>query len=109
MKNDGDTTLGFSCEPSFHIYDESNKIVEIPLANIMPPCAAEFPFGPNSELTLIWNQIDEEGQVKSGNYTVVTKSYHPWYTSYLISLTYDDEFVERATQTTSFEIVDENF
>lgn len=104
MKNDGDTTLIFSCEPGFHIYDELNEIVNIPLANIMPPCAAEFPFGPNSELSLIWSQIDEEGKVKSGNYTVVTKSYFPWHNSYLTSLTYDDEYVKRATQTTNFRL-----
>jgi len=107
MKNNGDTTLIFNCQPAFFIFDELENHVELPLGTYMPPCDAIFPFGPNSETTLIWRQMDNDVQVKPGNYTVKTKSYHPWYNSYLTSLTYDDEYVERAFQTTSFQIVND--
>lgn len=108
MKNNGETTLIFSCHAIFHILDASNNTVQIPVTNIMPPCASQFPFGPNSETTLIWRQMDKDGQVESGNYTVVTKSFYPWYNSYLTSLTYDDEYFESMFQTTNFRIIDDS-
>ena len=87
MKNEGESVLSFHGSPKFRILNQTENYIFLPLKNVVPPFDAIIPFSPNSEISLIWNQIDRRvGQVNPGNYTVETKYDSPvmgTYSNYL--------------------------
>ena len=71
MQNEGETLLLFSGAPIFHIRDEANNGIDLPLDVIRPPTDNISGFDTLASTVFVWDQTNRIGEkVNPGTYTI---------------------------------------